>query len=483
VTIPAVALLLSDATTTTVATGHKAGTSLLDPIAKPIAGLLAEIYSVIPNYGIAILVLSLLWMIIISPLTLKSTRSMLAMQKLQPQLKKLQEQHKNDRQAFSQAQMELFREHQVSPFGSCLPMLLPLPVFFALFRVIQGLGRPNPKYLSHSTRMYQDIVAAHGHLNAFGMDLSQNAFSPHSSVWAALPFWILLLVMAGTGYLQSSQMMSRNPNAAQNPQMRMMKYLPLVFAVFFIRFPAGVLLYYAMSNVCRVVQQDAMYRFDPKVKALVNQEVQEVEAKTHDIDDREAEQQKKSPNKAGSKPPAAKTGPKPAEAKPPAKPPANKSGSKPPAAKASPEPAPAEPVPTAPTNGRSRFRDLLSAATAQQQQSPPASAPKAVTAGDPPKVASPAKPATTNGKKTSQSAPGNGQSSSAAKSAGTNGQSSPAKGQSSPAKGQSSPAKGQSAGGNGQSAATNGQSTGQAQDDAATTPTKSGHRTNRKRRR
>ena len=76
-------------------------------------------------------------MIIIAPLTLKSTRSMLAMQKLQPQLKKLQEQHKDDKQAFAQAQMELFREHNVSPFGSCLPMLLPLPVFFALFRVIQ----------------------------------------------------------------------------------------------------------------------------------------------------------------------------------------------------------------------------------------------------------------------------------------------------------------------------------------------------------
>jgi YidC/Oxa1 family membrane protein insertase len=464
VTIPAVALLLSDATTTTVATGHKAGTSLLDPIAKPIAGLLAEIYSVIPNYGIAILVLSLLWMIIISPLTLKSTRSMLAMQKLQPQLKKLQEQHKNDRQAFSQAQMELFREHQVSPFGSCLPMLLPLPVFFALFRVIQGLGRPDPKYLSHSTRMYQDIVAAHGHLNAFGMDLSQNAFSPHSSVWAALPFWILLLVMAGTGYLQSSQMMSRNPNAAQNPQMRMMKYLPLVFAVFFIRFPAGVLLYYAMSNVCRVVQQDAMYRFDPKVKALVGQEVLEVEAKTHEIDDRQAEQDKKS-TKAASKPPPAKASPKPADTKPGAKPAGNKAGSKPPAAKTNPKPAAAEPAAAAPTNGRSRFRDLLSAATAQQQQSPPTAAPKSITSGNPPKTASPAKPATGNGKKTSQTSSGNGQSSSP-----SNGQSSIGNGQS------SSPS-------NGQSAATNGQPTGSAQDGTATTPTKSGHRTNRKRRR
>src|ERR1700722_17078632 len=83
-------------------------------------------------------------------------------------------------------------------------------------------------------------------------------------------------------------MMSRHPHAAQNPQMRLMKYLPLAFTIFFIRFPAGVLLYYAMSNVCRIVQQDAMYRFDPRVKALVVQEVREVEALTHEIDERDA---------------------------------------------------------------------------------------------------------------------------------------------------------------------------------------------------
>jgi membrane protein insertase Oxa1/YidC/SpoIIIJ len=126
--------------TTVASSAHKSSGSILDPIAKPIAWVLAQIYAVIPNYAIAIIVLSVLWMIIISPLTLKSTRSMLAMQKLQPELKKLQEKHKDDRQAFAQAQMDLFREHNVSPFGSCLPMLLPLPIFFGLYRVITGLG-------------------------------------------------------------------------------------------------------------------------------------------------------------------------------------------------------------------------------------------------------------------------------------------------------------------------------------------------------
>jgi YidC/Oxa1 family membrane protein insertase len=350
VTIHLAALLSTGPTTVTTvaATAHKAGTSILEPIAKPIAWVLAEIYSVIPNYGVAIMVLSVLWMVIISPLTLKSTRSMLAMQQLQPQLKKLQEQHKNDKAAFAQAQMDLFRENQVSPFGSCLPMLLPMPVFFALFRVIQGLGRLYPKYLSPSSKMYHNIHNAGGKLDAFGMNLSQNAFSHHSSVLAALPFWILVLVMAGTGYLQSSQMMSRNPNAAQNPQMRMMKYLPLVFTIFFIRFPAGVLLYYAMSNVCRIVQQDFMYRFDPKVKALVVKDILEVEEHTHEIDERGGTSGPSSRGPSAPPPVRGPSGPKGG---------GNGSGGK---------GGGGAGVQT-PSGGRSRFRDMLAAAAEQQK--------------------------------------------------------------------------------------------------------------------
>jgi YidC/Oxa1 family membrane protein insertase len=273
-------------TATTVA--HKSSGLSLDPIAKPIAEVLAGIYSVVPNYGVAIIVLSVIWMVIISPLTLKSTRSMLAMQKLQPQLKKLQEKHKDDKQAFVQAQMDLFREHNVSPFGSCWPLILPMPVYFALFRVIDGLshtvhGVASPRYLSPHTEMYKAIRAAHGHLNAFGMNLANNAFSHHSSFAAALPFFVVLLVQAATSYFMQVQVMSRNKAAyQQNPQMaaqaRMMKFIPLVFVLVSLRFPAGVVVYYTMSNICRIVQQDLMYRFDPKVKALVAKEVIEVEA-------------------------------------------------------------------------------------------------------------------------------------------------------------------------------------------------------------
>jgi YidC/Oxa1 family membrane protein insertase len=281
----------------TTAAATKTSSSILDPIAKPIADVLAFFYSLIPNYAVSIMLLSIVWMLIISPLTLKTTRSMLAMQKLSPELKRLQEKHRNDRQALAQAQMDLYKEHNVSPFGSCLPTLLPLPVFIALFRVIDGLSATTtvdgvkcatPHFVSHTTAMYHSIVEAGGQLNAFGLDLGKSALSSHGSVAAALPYYILLLVMMGTQYVQTAQMMSRNPAAQQNSQMAIMKYLPLLFGVICIRFPAGVVLYYAMSNICRIAQQDLMYRFDPKVKALAIKDVQEIEASAGMKDEGEA---------------------------------------------------------------------------------------------------------------------------------------------------------------------------------------------------
>src|SRR5438445_13782629 len=113
----------------------------LDPIAKPIAAVLAFFYSLIPNFAVAIVLLTVLMMIVLTPLTIKQTRSMLVMQKLQPELKKLQEKHKNDRQALNEAVMALYKEHNANPLGGCLPMLLPFPVFIALFQVLEKLTR------------------------------------------------------------------------------------------------------------------------------------------------------------------------------------------------------------------------------------------------------------------------------------------------------------------------------------------------------
>ncbi len=261
------------------------------PIANPLAAVLAFLYSLVPNYGIAIVLLTIAMMILLTPLTIKQTRSMLVMQKLQPEMKKLQEQHKNDRQALNEAVMALYKEHNASPLGGCLPMLLPFPLFIALLKVLEGLSRIDaktkksiPKYLSANTTMYKNIVKANGKLDAFGMDLAKSAKSAGGGFAHSLPFFVLLLIMVGTQFYQQYQLTSKNPAAKSQPgQAMMMKFIPLIFGVISLEFPAGVVLYWTVSNIIRIGQQWALYRYDPKVKALVVQDVKEIEAKTQEI--------------------------------------------------------------------------------------------------------------------------------------------------------------------------------------------------------
>ena len=263
-----------------------------DPIAKPLAAVLAFFYDLIPNYGIAIVLLTVAMMIVLTPLTIKQTRSMLVMQKLQPEMKKLQEKHKNDRQALNEAVMALYKEHNASPLGGCLPMLLPFPLFIALLRLLEGLSHIDgkthtamPKYLSHSTRMYTDIVKAKGQLDAFGMNLAKSARNAGGGFGHTLPFFVLLLLMVGTQFYQQYQLTSKNPAAKSQPgQAAMMKFIPLFFGLISIQFAAGVVLYWTVSNLIRVGQQWAQYEYDPKVKALVAKDVDEIEAKTREID-------------------------------------------------------------------------------------------------------------------------------------------------------------------------------------------------------
>jgi YidC/Oxa1 family membrane protein insertase len=269
----------------------KSGGITLDPVAKPIAAVLAFFYSLVPNYAAAIVMLTIAVMILLTPLTIKQTRSMLVMQKLQPEMKRLQEEHKNDRQALNEAVMALYKEHNASPLGGCLPMLLPFPVFIALFRILEQLtrkvsGKVKPKYLTQSTRMYQDIVHQGGTLKSFGMDLARSAANVQGGFGHKLPYFVLVLLMVGTQYYQQRQLTARNPQAAQGQQAQIMKFFPLLFGVFAIRFPAGVIVYWTVSNAIRIFQQWAMYRWDPKVKALVEADVKEVEARTREIDAR-----------------------------------------------------------------------------------------------------------------------------------------------------------------------------------------------------
>jgi YidC/Oxa1 family membrane protein insertase len=235
-----------------------------------LATLLAWFYSIIPSYGVAIVLLTVAVRVILFPLTAKQARSMQAMQRIQPEIKKLQAKYKNDRQKLNEEMMKFYKENDINPLSGCLPLLLQLPVFLVLYRVIHGLsktvhGKPEPAYLSHSSQMYKDIVAAGGKLESFGMDLAESAKSAmHHSVGTAIPYLVLVALVIFTQYYQQRQMNARNPQAAQNQQAVMMaRVFPVVFGFISYNIAAGVVIYFLVSNVWVIGQQAVIFRHPP----------------------------------------------------------------------------------------------------------------------------------------------------------------------------------------------------------------------------
>ena len=114
---------------------------MLDGLFEIVSGTLNFFYTLIPNYAIAIALLTCVVMIITTPLTLKGTRSMIEMQRLQPEIRRLQTQYKDDRQKLNEELMAFYKEHEINPVGGCLPLLIQAPVFSILFYVVRGLTR------------------------------------------------------------------------------------------------------------------------------------------------------------------------------------------------------------------------------------------------------------------------------------------------------------------------------------------------------
>src|SRR5687767_1303951 len=195
---------------------------------QALAGLLAFFYELVPSYGVAITLLTLSVMLVLTPLTWKSTRSMLEMQRLQPEIKKLQQKHKGDRQKLNEELMAFYKEHKVNPLGGCLPMLLQLPVFLVMYRVIHGLtqtrgGVPSPAYISEDSELHKALVEDGGRMVSFGVDLSKSASKTWTSLGFvdALPFLIVVALVVIAQYVQTKQMSGRSSAAQQNPQMQM----------------------------------------------------------------------------------------------------------------------------------------------------------------------------------------------------------------------------------------------------------------------
>jgi len=265
--------------------------NLVHPLFIAFAWLLAEFYSVIPNYAIAIALLTITVMIVVFPITRRGARSMMRMQVLAPDMKVLQAKYKAKpgmataerqelRQKLNEEMMALYKENGVSPTGGCLPMFLQFPIFWILYATIRGLTHEvvvhgktvvQPLYISHTTKLYHSITFGHSGklLPAFGINLSDSVRTAGLSWPQKIPYIVMILVAIALQFVQMKQLSGRNPAAAQaNPQMQQMqKVMPLIFAVIYISIPAGVNVYFIVSSMFRIGQQEFMYRRDPQLQA------------------------------------------------------------------------------------------------------------------------------------------------------------------------------------------------------------------------
>jgi YidC/Oxa1 family membrane protein insertase len=210
------------------------GWSWMSPLTAFFSWTLQLCYAVIPNYGVAIIVLTILVRLVTAPLTARQMRSMKRMGELQPKLKEIQEKFKDDRQRQSQEMMRIYRETGVNPLGGCLPLLLQFPVFIGLYYALQSSIdlRQAPFF-----GWIDDLSRPETLFTLPGVDL---------------PVRVLPLVMGGTMVLQ--QRMTPTTMDPQQARM-MMTVMPVMFTVLFYQFPSGLVLYWMVSNLLAIGHQ------------------------------------------------------------------------------------------------------------------------------------------------------------------------------------------------------------------------------------
>ncbi len=234
---------------------------------------LAGFYALVPSYGLAIILLTVAVRLLLLPLSIKQTRSMREMQRIQPEVKKIQTKYKGDRQKMNEELMGLYKEHGVNPFGGCLPVLMQFPVLIALYYVVRFplkyMGdavagsaladalRINPLDLNQFLGIRLDC-SSQLVIKGVGSDTVEVACG--TGLISSLPYLVLVLAMGYTTYYQQKQMQKVTPTAGgdspQAQQMQIMgKVMPLVLMVFSFTFPSGVVLYWLTTNLWTIAQQ------------------------------------------------------------------------------------------------------------------------------------------------------------------------------------------------------------------------------------
>jgi YidC/Oxa1 family membrane protein insertase len=287
-----------------------------------IGWILAEIYKYIPNYGIAIIILTLLIKIVLLPLGVKQIKSMQTMQAIQPRIKEINKKYKADKAKAQEETMKLYKEAGVNPLGGCLPLLLQFPILISMYAVIRmpmlqasPNGSKDPtayivqnNHLPIDSRLFSDVIthqntgllivnlqcsAAQSGSQAYLSDTSRDPVISGKPLYngrylsngdisnqqpipnltssstldcgkgvpSKIPYFVLLALMIATTFYQQRQMQKASPpGATSGQQQTIMKLMPIMFGVFGFAFPAGLVVYWTVSNIFQIGQQSYLMR-------------------------------------------------------------------------------------------------------------------------------------------------------------------------------------------------------------------------------
>jgi YidC/Oxa1 family membrane protein insertase len=288
--------------------------------------LVAQIYELVPNYGVTIILLTVLIRMVLLPLGIKQVRSMQHMQIIQPKVKQIQQKFKGNKQRQQEEIMKLYKEYGVNPFSGCWPVLLQFPILIAMYSVVRF--PQHPIHVPADTKLYEAVVAQipqtvtvdgeevritsqeqieellpepgpAGGTSFLGMNLLCSAthagnddatLGDRVSVAVGggeseavnlaypvdcgedvnrIPYYLFAVLMFGTTFYQQRQMQKASPpGAASSQQQALLKIMPIMFGVFGIFFPAGLVVYWTTSNGWQIVQQYYMLRTRPTAEAL-----------------------------------------------------------------------------------------------------------------------------------------------------------------------------------------------------------------------
>jgi YidC/Oxa1 family membrane protein insertase len=257
--------------------------ALFNGIQEILAGVLAFFFDLVPSFGLAIIFLVILVNILLFPLTLRQTRATRAFQEIQPEIRRIQKELKDEPEAMQKELVRVQRESGASAGGCLLPILVQMPIWFALFRVLNNISAvarealdgvpagqdPTVPVLPDSALL--DAVIAHD-INFLGMDLSLNMSAGiRSGVVAAIPYVVMLVLMVASQYFQQWHAQRGNSprtdltaqqKQQQQTQQVITRVMPLFIGFISWNFPAGLVVYWATSNIFRLGQQFVIFAID-----------------------------------------------------------------------------------------------------------------------------------------------------------------------------------------------------------------------------